>query len=220
MPIISFIPDGYKDGFKELASLEKDTFTAIQEALLSLPLKSSTEELASDVAQIKGLEKEKIKNIFSSIEGLISFLDEENEIDEISNDVVSILFSNGLITKEDGPHLKNRILSLLNDKKIYYAYKAEDLISENKNFFIQCRIVTDIRPIFDLDVEQAPKAGFITHTLHIHYSADGGAPHKDFYITLEPGDIGTLIEALLRAERKEKGLQSIFKNSGMTNLNE
>jgi hypothetical protein len=218
MPVISSIPEDYRIGFKELSALREETFKAVYEALISVPWVSSIGELTAKVAKKAKVEIAEIKEIFLSLEGLISFLEKEEDVKDISNDVVSILFSKGEIEKKDGPELQSRIYQLLKDKQIFYASKAADLLTENQNFFIQCRILTDIRPIFDLDVEQAPKAGIVTHTLHIHYRAQGAPTHEDFYITLESGDIDTLVEALIRALKKEKSLEDIFEKSKMTNL--
>jgi hypothetical protein len=215
MPLISSIPDNFQEGFKILSSLDEDVFNSIQKALLEVPATSSVENLAESVMKITNLERKEIEQIFRSIEGLFLILDSENEIEEFANDVSKLFDKSGINGRDE---FKNRLIILLKEKKIFYASKAYDLITESGNFFIQCRVMTDIRPIFDLDVESQPKAGIIMHTLHIHYDADSG-PQRDIYLTLEPSDLETIKDALVRADKKQKALSETFKASGMINLN-
>jgi len=218
MAVITYIPEDFQNGFRELSWLTDEKFTAIENALALIDMASSMRELISNVAKSARIDKDELREIFLSLEGLISFLEKEEDIEEVSTDVVAILDAADSNEKIDGAILKKRVYGLLKDRKIYYASKAEDLVTENQNFFLQCRVLTDIRPIFDLDVEQAPKAGIITHTLHIHYRDKGAPAHNDFYITLESSDIDTLCDALIRALKKEASLQKILEKSEMTNL--
>lgn len=221
MPLVSFIPRRYEEGFKELAQLDDKIFSSIQDGLSSALLTSSTEKLAVKVGNLKDLDSDSIQGIFYSVGGLIPLLEDGTNVDEIVEDVASISqIGENAIEIKDIPKFKERLKILLTDGKIYYAAKARDLLTESGNVFLSCRIVTDIRPVFDLDLDKPPEAGFILHNLHIHYQADAAAPHLDIYLSLDSNDVQTLIEVLMRAENKEQSLQLLLKKAGMTNLND
>jgi hypothetical protein len=218
MPIISSLPERYEDGFTELSLLSDETFAAIENALLSVELSPSNTELAAKVATSNNLDTEQIQSIFLSVGGMVTFLEDESDIEEASSDVVTLCIDEELADPANKEKLKSRILVLLKDKKILYAAKANDLITESGNVFLTSRVITDIRPIFDFDLEKSPEVGIIMHNLHIHYQDASYAPHKDFYIALTSIDIQMLMDTLIRAEKKEENLKVILKKSGMTNL--
>jgi hypothetical protein len=199
--------------------MEAVDFKKIQDALEKAKLTSSIGSLAMNVnnsAQVYHLE---LEDIFSAVGALIEFLDKRDDIEKLAGDVASLMPEEDLNTQQI-EDLETRLTWLLNDKKIYYAYKSRKLITENANNFISCRIVSDVRPVFDFDIEQDPIAGVITHNLHIHYDSELNGIHKDFFICLDSFDIQVLLEALLRAEKKEEVLNRLLKKSGIIDLNE
>src|SRR5688500_16821517 len=108
MPIITSIPDRYEGGFKELASLSDESFAKIEDALISVEQCSSNTELAAKVASLKELEAGKIQNIFYSIDALIGFLEEEEDIDAISIDAAKLCVEDNWINVENEERLKKR----------------------------------------------------------------------------------------------------------------
>jgi hypothetical protein len=217
--MLSSYPKAAEAGFKELSSLDEEVFQGILKGFLTVPARSSTFDLAIEIADLLSIDRKTLERIFSSIEGLFSIVDEESDFEQVVKDVISISLSRELIKTEEAEQLAKRLLALLQEKKIYYASKATNLMTENGNFFFSCRVLTDLRPVFDFNVEDVPKAGIIMHTLHIHYQEHSEAPHKDFYITLEPNDLDTLIDVLSRAQAKGESLSAIFAKAGMSNLN-
>jgi hypothetical protein len=219
MPLISYIPNEYEDGFMEIAKMKEHDFGKIVEGLSKVNLTSSVKNLAISVANLTQIHHLPLEEIFSSVGALIEFLDGREDIEKLAADVASLIPPEKLDEKQLH-NLEMRLIVLLNDPKIYYAYKSRKLITENANNFISCRIVSDIRPVFDFDIEQDPIAGVITHTLHIHYDSELSGIHKDFFICLDAFDIQMLTEALLRAEKKEEVLGRVMKKSGITDLND
>lgn len=220
MPIISFIPDKYKEGFKKIASIEEDEFNSIETGLTYTSLVSSINVLAKKVADIQGLNLKTVEKIFISIGSLISALDSEKEIPELVENIANVAIDTKIFESESRNIFVKRLSSLLSNKQIYYASKSHYLSLEKENIYIGSRIITDIRPVFDVDLKDSPKGGMIMHTLHIHYRADAESDHKDIFISLKAEDIQSLKENIDRAERKETSLRGIFEKIGMTNLNE
>lgn len=221
MPVISYIPKSYREGFRVLASLKREDFVALQGALSSATLCSSTDALAANVinSETIGISNE-IEQILSSVGGLVSFLENDNDIEEIISDIAFLGKTEQLIKEEDTKNFQERLFSLLQNDKIFYASKAKELINETQNLYLSSRIVTDFRPIFSLKIEESPKVGMITHNLHIHYQGTHTGLHQDIYITLDSADVSSLIEILVRAQKKEESLQTILTATGITNINE
>ena len=218
MPIITSIPERYKIGFDSLIEISDEIFSSIEDALKEVASCSSNIELAEIVAELKKLDVSKVRNIFFSVGELFSLLEDESDIEQIIDDLVNLFAGKDFLSAEDEAKFRARILILLHNKKIFYSSKASDLITESGNVFLTSRIITDIRPIFDLDIEKSTEAAIILHNLHIHYQDSSHGMHKEFYISLTSRDLQSLLDSIYRAEKKEENLQSIFIKSGMTNI--
>lgn len=219
MPIINSIPEKYQSGFEELAKLNDEDFNKIQQSLEQIPFVSSIDNLMMKIYQLTKVEID-LEDIFSSVGSLISFIENKDAIVEIANDIAKLSLDYDFIKDEDKENFISRLIILLNGKQIYYAYKAEDLLNNYGNSFITSRIISDIRPVFELDLDEELKAGMILHNLTIHYQSNDEPFHKNISLTLTPSNIQELKEVLDRAELKEEKLQSILKISKMVDLNE
>ncbi len=204
MPKINFIPERYEEGFKKISSIDEELFKDINEGLSTSPLVSSLGELSESIAKLKEINENDVSEIFSSAGSLTPFIETEENLDEITEDVSAIAIEEQIIDERNKKKFKTRLTSLLRSKQLFYASKVNGLLTEYGNVFLQSRIVTDIRPVFGINPNDAPEAGIIIHNLHIHYQDDSEGAHKDFYIALDSNDIKNLKAALIRAEAKEK----------------
>jgi len=221
MAILNNIPEGQYEGFENLLLIEESTFKDIMDGLSLVQFVSSPIKLAETVSKIKSLpEQDDIQSIFYSVGGLIFFLEKNFNVEQIVEDVCSIIEREDIIedfTEGQKLILSNRLNLLLKSEQLYYAAKSIGLKAEYNNVFIQSRIVTDIRPIFSLNIDETPKAGMVIHNLHIHYRGEE-IMHKDIYFALDSDDIAALKELILRAEKKEISLKGIFEKSKTVNL--
>lgn len=220
MPIISAIPEPYQEGFKKLSLLSESEFQKIKEGLSAMALTHSIRSLTDKLTETSSLEYEEISQIFYSVGSLTSLITESESISELVDDITKISLRDDIIKAGKKDIFENRLLFLLENKQIYYASKAQDLITEYSNIFLTSKIASDIRPVFDIDVDQNPKGALIVHNLHIHYQSDTESDHKDLFLALDINDIQLLKNTLERAEKKQISLQNILKSSGITNLNE
>ena len=92
------------------------------------------------------------------------------------------------------------------------------LKGESNNVFLSSRIITDIRPIFSLNINETPKAGVVIHNLHIHFSSSDEGAHRDVYFALDSADILALEGLIKRAKDREASLKMIFDKSKVKNL--
>jgi len=218
MPILASIPKTYIEGFKKISSISNSDFDKIKEGLSYTSLVASLRILATRVVKTTGLNENDLKEIFRSVGSLIPHLDDSFKAEQFVEEVTNLAIEGRLI--KDKEPFYERLSFLLNTKQIYYAAKGGLLNLDHTNVYINSKVITDIRSVFDVNVESTPIAGLIIHTLHIHYQNDEEAPHKDIYIAMDGSDIKSLKEALIRAEKKEISLQTVFKKSEMTNLND
>lgn len=223
MPVIDSIPQSFQEGFNELALLDNNKFNAITDGLSRTPFKSSISKLVEIIAKKTSILPEEFEDIFLSVSSLVDFLDKGVKIPEIVDDIISIGKNDNVIEFKDENHekdFKSRLTFLLENEQIYYAYKANDLATELGSLFLRSKIVTDIRPIFNAALDESPKVGLITHTLHIHYNLCEETGHRDVYIAMDSNDLNALRVDLERAQQKELNLLSMFKETGMINLND
>lgn len=118
--------------------------------------------------------------------------------------------------KKDLEILKDRLLKIFDGRKgLEITMKGMGVLVEQDHIFIDPRIVTDVRPIFNTKGDSVD-AAVIVHNLRIHYAVN--SEHKDFYVALDTGDVQLLREALDRADQKAKCLQGLLKSSGVSYL--
>ncbi|MES2649611.1 MAG: hypothetical protein V4717_22220 [Bacteroidota bacterium] len=219
MALISSIPDKYEDGFRALASMEEEDFIKLKDALSHSPLCSSMDKLAIKLNSAISNDSD-LRDIFASIGSLSPVIESKETIDEIVKDIVSLCEEYDLIDETLKNTLSQRLSFFLNNKQIFYASKAEDLLNSYGNAFIKCRVISDIRPIFELDLQEDIKAAMIVHNLSIHYQSSEEPFHKDINLCLTSTELQDLKEAIIRAEAKHIRLQSLLDKSDMLDLNE
>jgi hypothetical protein len=109
------------------------------------------------------------------------------------------------------------IAALSNERTLGTAAKAGDVLTQHERIFETARIVTDLRPIFHVDVTEKPDAAVIIHTLKIT-QRDQFQQRADLYFALDHNDLLLMKELIERALKKEKTLKEIVNGSTMTVL--
>jgi hypothetical protein len=220
MPIIESIPERLEDGFAELSVITDKEFSFLQKALTAAKHSSSIQKLCTQIEITAGLETVDVEEILLSIGKLQTSIDSKEIIKEVVSDISEIASITEVIKEESKKKFAKRLNILLEDEKIFYAAKSDDLIHNYSNSFIQCRVVSDIRPVFGMGAESIPMAGIIIHNLTIHYDSNEEPFHRDITLTLTSQDIKNLQAVLKRAQKKDGYLKKILENSAIKDLNE
>lgn len=110
------------------------------------------------------------------------------------------------------------VAALSLERSLGTAAKAGPVLTQHERIFAGARIMTDLRPIYHLDVSEKPDAAVIIHMLRIT-QRDNFGKHSDEYFALDSNDIAAMKVIIDRAEKKEKTLKDIMENSGVTVLN-
>jgi len=106
------------------------------------------------------------------------------------------------------------IKALSCERTLGTAVKAGPILTAHERIFSGAKIISDIRPIFHLDVAEKPDAAMIVHMLRIT-QRDGDSSTTDFYFALDSNDIVLMKTLMDRATEKEATLRSIIQDAGM-----
>lgn len=106
-----------------------------------------------------------------------------------------------------------RLAELLKTEAVGLSSRADDIQHEEPNIFTTARILTDIRPVFEVDAIRA-RGALIIHNLKITYFHNGD--YRDLYISMDNADLTLLRSVLDRAEKKSDALKAVIDKAGLT----
>ena len=223
MPFLK-IPEEDKAGFAKLLRLSDEAIEAVVSACREIRPKLFAENLTIElIPKVKVVPPEDIAGIIDSLWGLlVSGFHHDLLPDQIADDVVQALQSlddneiKSLINESNAERFKQRFIRLLTIETLVVGAKALGVLQENHNSFSSARILTDIRPVFGLNVSDAPRAAVILHMLNLTYNQSGEI--KEFFVALDTTDVKALREVLDRADTKSESLKALIGRSGITYL--
>jgi hypothetical protein len=221
MSRIEDIPENYLSGIIIIANTDIGIIKTLKNSLDELREYSYPHHIADEVSKnFNFLKKNEIIDILYAVGSLTSLEgDPQDPItsDEIINDISDIIENENIEGIEKNivniKEFKEKLKLLLETDSIIYSFKSNDLLATNKNSIIFARIVSDIRPVFGENVEDSPKAATIVHNLNIHYSIGEHKRHDDFFVALDSNDLQYLKDVVDRAEKKDKSLKAILKDT-------
>ncbi|MFO1169990.1 MAG: hypothetical protein U1E49_03385 [Hyphomicrobiaceae bacterium] len=131
-----------------------------------------------------------------------------------SSDVVSAL-KLGLANRKDWasrvdqlePHF-SALSRLLNERAILAASKAVELTYLHPRLFTSARLLTDIRPVFNVQ-RDAILGAIVSHTLHIEYTENSRSAQLD--IALDEDDIDQLMALCQNANKKVEACRRLIQ---------
>jgi hypothetical protein len=114
--------------------------------------------------------------------------------------------------------LRKFLLAALSfERSLGTTTKAGDILTRHERVFQSARIMTDMRPIFHVDVKEKPDGALVIHMLKIT-QRDGLGNQKDFYFALDRNDMTTLMDMIQRGLEKETTIRKMMAESGVTIL--
>lgn len=211
------IPEQYLPGFKLIFNLTNKKVQLIQRTLLETPIGYGPERAAKSVEKELDLKGEEIEIIFKTIYSLINLkMEEEDETDNVQflNDIVEAYqrVDEELLDKKKSKLLNNLLALIESDNNIKNTIKATELLYEHERTFIEGRIITDVRLVFDEDVEKADQSALIIHKLKIKYLKDG--KYEEVYYTLDFEDLTKLKNIAERGIKKDR----LIRNNTIENI--
>ncbi len=103
--------------------------------------------------------------------------------------------------------LEQVLSAILRVDALRTSMKGISLMADHERLFLDSRILTDIRPIFDDDKNALPSGAVITHTMKINMYVDG--KQVSMYVVLDGDDLHKLKSVLDRAIQKEQQLSTL-----------
>ena len=226
MPRIQ-IPKKYRSGIEKIITLDSAVFKNLIDALKnsnpSFHLKKLADTVSLKIKQ-KGIEDLTKDDLLNILEAIVSLYPLQTYYSLTLEDLASSLgeavaeledFPN--VTEEQKKIFEARITTLLSiDGALYVASKVEELLFEYQHLFLGSRIITDIRPVFDPDLNKIPVGALIVHTLKLEYKQ--GNEQKDFYIALDTNDVKNLREQLDISEQKAESIKLMLNQAQVSYL--
>lgn len=208
------IPDPFQSGFSAINDLSVDEIKIIADFIRNIPTGISGNRFKEELTD--GLPMKQISDIADT---LLSFgnLLTKSTTDEVSNGLASAY--NKLIAKtlseDKEKSLAYKIHLLIeNLGNFKLTVKAMDLLSETTNMFIESRILTDVRPMFERYSDELNGNALIVHQLRIEYILNDES--AKFFVSLDLDDLKKLKENIERAMNKQAAIEA--KYNSITNF--
>lgn len=199
------IPRIYFPGFQRIISLSQVELSELSSLIENLKVGESLQNVLIDRQDFQNsLSNEDIHDIFRSLISLVGiFESSKRDIDDFTTRFSdSYLISNDSAEKDDGIILKKNLSVLLkNFDSIRISTKAQEIILENTHNFSDSRIVSDIRLVFDSQLNENKKYAVIVHSLKLEYTKKESL--KELFIALDLSDLETLKQVIDRAIEKD-----------------
>jgi hypothetical protein len=214
------IPTAYMPGLKSLLSFPQEEVKPLAAFIEEIEVGTGPQRFASSFEDKFKSSKGYDRNLAVTIYGLGGFRLNQKENysnEEIAGSITSSFVAQSaprkdVFTPDQSAQLSANLLILLNaSNKLNLTFKAFSLQSENEIVFRDNHIVTDIRPLFNEDLEDNHRHGLIVH--HLKVNAEINGDQKEFYFSMTVNDLHKLQEQILRAIEKDRLLRQDYQSN-------
>lgn len=218
------VPSKRRKGLQCLAQLTDDAVNGLFAAMATYPVKLYPTDL--DVfkhicEQTKGVSEDDTKLVLDVLMSMYPVMTSSTKpLKEFVSEIVASMRDHA---SADEPALDDMHLARLNDAllrllkvpSLSLAVKATGILLQNERSLIASRILTDMRPVFDIDSNDIG-GGLVIHTLILEYIAENDETPKQFFVSLDSDDIEDLIRNLERAKQKNTKLKNLLTAASVT----
>jgi hypothetical protein len=216
------IPERYASSIAELVRLSPEDLAAFLRAAREKSPSLALIELTNSIADQLSIDRKLMGEIVRTLSDLQTVREGFGfSVEDFVAELRSAIEASGKedLLPRDWASFENVISEALSgDNAIAIASKAQSVAREYQNIFCSGRILTDLRAIFKSDIDQAPAAFVVVHTLKIVYHEDDA--HKEFFVSLDNGDLGKFTVQIERALKKETSLREHMAAKGILVLEE
>jgi len=205
------IPSSVIDGFKEIAKLNENQITELAEYLQQMDVGAKFDAIDKFISS-------KITSIDSAsiVRTIISFGDlldgDDVKFDELAHELresVEDIFSEESDLNFD--RLEANLLEIFeNSKNLKLTTKVFNLLVQNNNIYIEGKIISDIRLVFNDNLTETNRNGVIIHRLNI--TVQNKKENSDIVISLDNSDLKKLKDVIERALLKEEIIKEDYEN--------
>ncbi len=209
------IPHDFISGFEDLVNLSLDQVKEIASFISTIPSGTGPEKFEFSLSSsFPDLDLSELSPMIFSFGNILLNI-EDDSIESISQMLAKDLLNNSEISEEEIQEKKlEEKLNILfqSASNIKYTYKAVDLISDNGILYKKGRIFSDIRLLFDDDIQASSenRKAVIIHKLKLESSKND--QDRNYYFTLDSLDLFRMKELIERAIIKEEKIKSDYPN--------
>ena len=211
------IPENRKAALQALSELSDVCVKELFGALAKVPPALYGPQLPAQVAgDVSGAESEVVESIVDTLLSLYPAMIAANKsVDEFVDDIIASVTAPGAkqIDQSRAADLRVNLQKLLKVPSISLGAKATSVLFENERSLVNARVLTDIRPVFELEGSDVGGA-LIMHTLKLEYFSDGDGI-KEFFVSLDSDDIDSLILKLERAKQKSLKIKHVLSQASV-----
>jgi hypothetical protein len=213
----------YKIQIRKIITANDEAISGVVLALHDVPLiLRAVPFAAKTAAKTHKISEEDALDIIVVV-GLLTALGEDNNlskdkaIDLITEFVKNDEFFSDF-SEDNTTQLRKRLVDLLdNASTLRVLYKASQVFNDYERIFFDAKVVTDIRPVFNLDTDtgiEVIQAFTITHAIKIEYKDLEG--EKEFFVALDSTALEDLHEEIVDALEKTHSIKLMLKKAQMT----
>lgn len=201
------VPERHVAAFEALLSMQEDDFGHLLSVLEAAPPTDAPDKLAESIQEATAL---RVSDARSLLEAVMELAALKQRSLSSSGHMAARVAASSQFT--DGDYKSDafieRTRQLLSSGTVRLHSKVLSIGSEYERLFVNCQILTDLRPIFDDEIAERPEseAVLLRHTLSLHYVGSDGK-HDNFYVVLDEGDLIALNQVIHRALSKAESLR-------------
>jgi hypothetical protein len=219
------IPEEFKPGFKLLINIDEKTVQGFIDAFQQAEPLQINNLVSAVTSRVNTLTRKEVKDVIETLISIHNLRDYLQENHNASTDEVIEKISQAVeddeeleITDEKKQEFERRLVTFLDfDNILSFTSKAIEIVRDHERLFQNSRIHTDMRPVFESDLEDSPAGVAIVNMLKIEY-VDLDGKHE-FFVALDANDLKQLREQLDIADRKVKAIELMLNQANVPYLN-
>ena len=219
------IPEEFKPGFKLLLNIDEQTINGFIDAFQQAEPLQINDLVSAVTSRVNTLTRKEVKDVIETLISIHNLRDYLQENHNTSTEEVIEKISQAVeddeeldITDEQKPEFERRLVTFLDfDNILSFTSKAIEVLRDHERLFQSSRIHTDMRPVFESDLEDSPIGVAIVNMLKIEY-VDLDGKHE-FFVALDANDLKQLREQLDIADRKVKAIELMLNQANIPYLN-
>ncbi|NER23040.1 MAG: hypothetical protein F6J86_35795 [Symploca sp. SIO1B1] len=217
------IPKRYYPTLRDLIALNEQQASKLIEALQELPLSlNSKKSLATVLAKLKRIQLSHGEEIISFLSFLHYSLEKEDDKiipQELAFDVAEAINNEKSLpslNQVDKQNFSNRLVAFLQaSSSLGIIAKGEKLFWDNERVYLESRILTDIRTVFQ-EFNEEPVGAVIVHNLRITYRQND--QEQELFMALDESSLVNLSQQIARARAKVKAIKNVIEKAEITHL--
>jgi len=218
------IPQENQPGLVKLALISDEVASELRRALSEATQKGTGATVSAEsLRPISGLSRADLEKVVDAILSLnFARVYSERDVEDFAKDVSDSMQStapSGFPSAEGAiDHFRKRLWTFLTIDGITRSAKSDILRYEHERSLHSLRILTDVRPVFGISVEEPLEAVVVMHTLKLAYHR-GGRLDEAFF-GMDESDLQQLKEAVARAELKAKSIREALAKAQLKVISE